>query len=162
MYQVLLCDVHDVERNLSGFGETGAAGGSADDLVVTAAGAKETAELVMLATEAGGGIMAVNAAHASDATLDAAMILFKVIVEIHAGPVPHGLSQYAAGRPGVGTMAVRRHRSDRKPMVALAARTNAFAAVMSRCSLSIASIRLPSQSTAVSAFAPTYSPLASF
>jgi hypothetical protein len=37
------------------------------------------------------------------------MILFKTIVEVGAGPVPHRPSQYGADRPGVGAMAIRRH-----------------------------------------------------
>jgi hypothetical protein len=102
----------------------------------------------MLATEAASGIMALEAAHTSDPACDATMILFKTIVEVCAGPVPHRPSQHGADRPGIGAMAVVVTRSGRKPVVAVAERKNAFAALMSRCSLSIASIRFPSRSIA--------------
>jgi TatA/E family protein of Tat protein translocase len=54
---------------------------------LSAAGAKEIAELAMLASEADGGVMALGAVRTSDPALDGAMILFKTTVEIHAGPV---------------------------------------------------------------------------
>ena len=58
MGRVFLCGAHDVERNLSGLGETGAAEGGRDDLVMTTAGAKKIAELSMLAAEAGSSLVA--------------------------------------------------------------------------------------------------------
>jgi hypothetical protein len=69
MDRVFLGDAHNVERNLSGLDETGAAERGRDDLVVTTAGAKEIAELAMLATEAADGGRALEAAHRSDPAL---------------------------------------------------------------------------------------------
>ena len=62
----------------------GAAEAGGYDLVVTAARAKEVATFAMLATEAVGGVMALEAAHASDPALDAAMVLLEAVVEVGA------------------------------------------------------------------------------
>ena len=86
-----------------------AAEGSRDDLVVTASGAEEFAEFAVLSVEASGGIMALEAAHASDPAPDAAMVLFEAVVHVGAGAVPDRLAQHAAVRPWVGSMPVRRH-----------------------------------------------------
>jgi hypothetical protein len=53
---------------------------------MTTAGAEEVAEFAMLATEAGSGIVALEAAHPSDPTFDHTMVLFKMIVSIGVGP----------------------------------------------------------------------------
>ena len=105
----LSCGLHDGECNLCRPGETGATERGGDNLVVTTAGAEEVAEFAMLTTEAAGIVMVLEAPHTSDPALDAAMILFKTIVEVHAGPVPHRPSQHRADRPGIGAMAIRRH-----------------------------------------------------
>ena len=42
----------------------------------------------MLATEAARSVMALEAAHTSDPALDAAMVLFKAIVQVGTRPVP--------------------------------------------------------------------------
>jgi hypothetical protein len=68
MDRVFLCDAHDVERNLSGLDETGAAERGRDDLVVTTAGRKEIAEFTMLATEAAGGVRALDLSGLQTAT----------------------------------------------------------------------------------------------
>jgi hypothetical protein len=47
---------------------------------MTTAGAEEVAEFTMLATEAGSGIVALEAAHTSDPAFDPTMVLFKMIV----------------------------------------------------------------------------------
>ena len=60
-----------------------------DRLVVTGAGAEEVAKLVIAATEALGRGEALEAAHASDAAFDAAVILFQAIVM--EWPAPHAL-----------------------------------------------------------------------
>jgi hypothetical protein len=109
MDRVFLGDAHDVEGNLSGLDKTGAAESGRDNLVVTTAGAKEISEFTMLATEAARGVRALEPAHTSDPAFDAAMVLFKTIVEVNAGPVPHRLSQHCADRPWVGAIAIRRH-----------------------------------------------------
>jgi hypothetical protein len=59
------------------FGETGAAEGGGDDLVVTKAGTNEIAEFAMLSTEAAGCVVALEATHTSDPALDPPMVLFK-------------------------------------------------------------------------------------
>ena len=51
-----------------------------DVLIVAGAGAEEVAEFVVAPTEALGRGEALEAAHASDAAFDAAMILFQAIV----------------------------------------------------------------------------------
>jgi hypothetical protein len=63
----------------------------------------------MLATESVGRVMSLEAPHTSDPSLDAAMILFKAVVQVGAGPVPHRLPQHAADRPGVGATTVSGH-----------------------------------------------------
>jgi len=109
MDRVFLRDAHDVEGSLSGLSKTGAAESGWDNLVVATAGTKEISEFTMLATEAARGVRALEAAHTLDPSFDAAMVLFKTIVEVNAGPVPHRLSQHCADRPWVGAMAIRRH-----------------------------------------------------
>jgi hypothetical protein len=54
---------------------------------MTTAGAREIAEFTMLATEAGSGVRAFEAAHTSDRTFETVMILFKTVLEVDAGPV---------------------------------------------------------------------------
>ena len=51
-------------------------------------GTEKVAKLAMLATEAVGGVLVLEAAHSSDPSLDAAMVLFKAIVHVGIGPVP--------------------------------------------------------------------------
>ena len=62
---------HDVEHGVGAFCEAEAAVGSRDDLVVTAAETEEVAELTMLATEAAGCVMALEAAHLIGSALSA-------------------------------------------------------------------------------------------
>ena len=100
--------LHDIERNAGRLGEAGATKGSGDDLIVTATRAKKIAEFAVFSTEALGGIMAFEASHTSDPALDAAMVLFKTIVQVGTGPVPHGLAQHGADCSGVGAMTVCR------------------------------------------------------
>jgi hypothetical protein len=95
---VLSCGLYDGESNVYRLGETGAAEGGGDDLVVTKAGTKEIAELAMLSTEAAGCVVALEATHTSDPALDPAMVLFKTIVQVGVGPVPHSFAQDAADR----------------------------------------------------------------
>ena len=63
----------------------------------------------MVPAEAVGGVVALEAAHTSDPTLDAAMALLETIAQVGAGAVADPLAQHAADRPGVGAMPVRRH-----------------------------------------------------
>ena len=93
------CVLHDVERKSGAFGEAEAAEGSGDDLVVTATRAEKIAEFTMLAAEAAGGVMILEAAHTSDPALDAAMVLFKAIVQVGTRPVPDFVAQHTADRP---------------------------------------------------------------
>ena len=62
-----------------------------DMLVVTGAGAEEVAELVVAPAEALGRGEALEAAHASDAAFDAAMVLFQAIVMGWPAPLPRGI-----------------------------------------------------------------------
>ena len=66
-----------------------------DMLVVAGAGAEEVAELVVAPTEALGGGEAPEAAHASDAAFDAAMVLFQAVVM--GWPAPHPCGCKLAG-----------------------------------------------------------------
>jgi hypothetical protein len=90
-----------------------------------AAGTEEITKFIMLATEAVGRVMSPEAPHTSDPSFDAAMILFKAVVQVGAGPVPHRLPQHAADCPEVGAMAVSGHPIWTKPLVALAERKKA-------------------------------------
>ena len=78
-----------------------------DMLVVAGAGAKEVAELVVTPTEALGGGEAPEAAHASDAAFDAAVVLFQAVVFVSAGPMRNPSAQRGADRPRVGAVPVR-------------------------------------------------------
>ena len=98
---------HDVECDASGLGEAGASERSANGLVVMAAGTKKVAEFAVLYTEAGGVVVVLEASHTSNSALDAAMVLFKAVVQVGTGPVPDRCTQHAADRPWVGSMAVR-------------------------------------------------------
>ena len=80
--------------------EAGAAEGGGDKLVVTASETKEISEFAVLAAEAVGGTVALEAAHASDPALDAAMVLFKAVVQVGAGTVPDRPAQH--GRIALG------------------------------------------------------------
>ncbi len=102
----LSCGLHDGECNLCRLGETGAAEGGRDDLIVTTAGAEEVAEFAMLPTEAGSGIVALEAAHTSDPVFDATMVLFKTIVQVDVGSMADRSTQHAADRPEIGAMAM--------------------------------------------------------
>jgi hypothetical protein len=62
----------------------------------------------VFSTEALGGIMALEASHTSDPALDTAMVLFKTIVQVGTGPMPHGLAQHGANRSGVGAVTICR------------------------------------------------------
>ncbi len=86
--------LHDPERSSGAFCEAEAAEGGGDGLVVTATRAKEIAKFAVLAAEAAGGVMDLEAAHTSDPALDAAMVLLKTVVQVGAGPVPDGLAQH--------------------------------------------------------------------
>jgi hypothetical protein len=101
--------LHDVERNACCLGEAGAAQRGGDNLVVTATGAKKIAEPPVFSAETLGSVMVLEASHTPDPALDAAMVLFKAIVQIATRPVLHGLAQQSADRSGVGTMTVCRH-----------------------------------------------------
>ena len=63
----------------------------------------------MLPAEAVGGVVALEAAHASDPALDAPMVLFQAVAQVGVGAVLDGLAQHAADCPWVRAMAVRRH-----------------------------------------------------
>jgi hypothetical protein len=100
--------LHDMERNAGRLGEAGAAKGSGDDLIVTATRAKKIAEFAVFSTEALGGIVAFEASHTSDPAFNATMVLFKTIVQVGTGPMPHGLAQHGANRSGVRAMTICR------------------------------------------------------
>ena len=51
------------------------------------AGTEKIPEFTMLATEAVGGTVALETAHASDPALNAAMVLFEAVVQVGAGAV---------------------------------------------------------------------------
>ena len=97
----------DCERS-SGMAEVKqatAAGG--DMLVVADAGAEEVAELVVASTEALRRREALEAAHASDPPLDAAVVLLQTVVLVGAGAMRDALAQRRADRPRVGAVPVR-------------------------------------------------------
>jgi hypothetical protein len=71
--------LHDLERDPSGLCKAGAMERGGDDLFVTAAGTEEITKFIMLATEAVGRVMNLEAPHTSDPSFDAAMILFDAV-----------------------------------------------------------------------------------
>jgi hypothetical protein len=76
---------------------------------VTAAETQEMAEFTMLATEAIGSLVVLEAPHTSDPSLDPAMILFDAVIQVGTGPMSHYFPQHAADRSGIGAMAVGGH-----------------------------------------------------
>ena len=54
-------------------------------------------KFTMLAAEPRRGIVALEAAHTSDPTLDATIVLFEAVVQVGAGPVSNGLTKYKCG-----------------------------------------------------------------
>jgi hypothetical protein len=56
-------------------------------LIVTGAGTQEVAEFIMLSAKAFRRVMSLEAAHSSDVSLDAAVILFESVVQVGARPV---------------------------------------------------------------------------
>src|ERR1700756_1523244 len=64
--------LHDLERDPSAFGESIATERGGDDLFVTTARTEEIAGFTMLATEAVGRVMVIEAAHTSGPSFDAA------------------------------------------------------------------------------------------
>jgi hypothetical protein len=70
-----------------------------DMLVMAGARAKEAAEFVVAPTEALGGGEALEAAHASDAAFDAAVVLLQAIVFVAAGAMGNPPAQRGADRP---------------------------------------------------------------
>ena len=74
--------------------EVTASTGGRNILVVTAAAAEEVTELIVLSAKPVCRIMLLEAAHASDPSLDPAMILFKSIVQVHIRP----MADFAAQR----------------------------------------------------------------
>jgi hypothetical protein len=67
------------------------------------------AEFTMIATEAIGSLVALEALHTSDPTFNPAMILFDAVVQVSTGPMSYFLPQPAADRSGIRAMAVSGH-----------------------------------------------------
>src|SRR5260370_33596382 len=63
----------------------------------------------MLATEAIGSLVALEAPHTSDPSFNPAMILFDAVIQVSTGPMSHFLPQHAADRSGIRAMAVSGH-----------------------------------------------------
>ena len=64
-------------------------------------------EFAVLSAEPVGEVMALEAAHTAYRALDAAMVLLEAVVQLGSGPVPDGLAQHRADRPGIGAITVR-------------------------------------------------------
>ncbi len=87
-----------------------------------------------------------EAAHAADHALNAVIVLPEPVVQGGVGATP---GRHAAERPRIEAMATAsRPNPTHIPRSPLAERKNVLAAFMSRCSLSMASIRLPPRSIA--------------
>ena len=91
------------------FAKRKAVEGGGNRLVLTAARAEEIAEFAVLAAEAVGGIVALEAAHTADPTLDATMVPLEPVVQLCAGAMPNLLALHAADRPRVGAVPIRGH-----------------------------------------------------
>ena len=126
--------------------EATAAGGNM--LVVAGVGAEKVAELVVASAEALRRSEALEAAHTSYAPFHAPVVLLKPVIFVGAGPVHDLPAKRRADRPRVGAVAVRGDALGVMPVTALAERKNAWAAAMSRCSLSRVSTRSPLRSMA--------------
>jgi hypothetical protein len=107
-----------------------------------------TAELVETSTEARCGFMTFEAAHRSVLSLDPAMVLLDPTIQILVRPVFHAFVQFGSDRAWVTVMTIRRDTRAVTPVTALADRKNAFAASISRFSLSLTSTRAPKRSIA--------------
>ena len=70
---------------------------------------EKISKFIVFAAEAVGGVLALEATHTSDPALDAAVVLLEAVGQVGARAVPDNLAQYAADRPRVGAMPVRRH-----------------------------------------------------
>ena len=100
-------------------------------LVVMATRTEEIPEFAMFAAVRMGRFMALEAVHAADPALDAAVVLLEVVVHIGAGAVPDCFAQHGADRPGWEPWPSVVIRSGQKLMVARAKRKKALAAFMS-------------------------------
>jgi hypothetical protein len=76
------------ERDAGVAEEAAAAAGRWNVLIVTGPGTEEVAEFIMLSAKAFRRVMILEAAHTSDAALDAAGGLFEPVVQVGARPVP--------------------------------------------------------------------------
>ena len=143
-----LCRLEDGERGCGATEVKQATTAGQDRLVVAGAEAEKVAKLVMAAAEALGGGEALEPAHTSCAPFDAPVILLQSVVPVRAGPVHDPPAERRADRPRVGAVTVRGDAVGAMPVTACAERKKAWAAAMSRCSLSMVSTRLPSRSMA--------------
>jgi hypothetical protein len=125
-----------------------ASAGCLNVLAVTGSAAGEVAEFVVLSAKSVCRLMLLEAAYASDASFDPAMVLFKSIVQLDARPVTDVAAQCRADRAGVRIMPAVVTRSGAKPTIDRAERKNLWAAFVSRVALSIVSMRFPSRSIA--------------
>jgi hypothetical protein len=75
--------LQDAQRNSGAAAEAATAARSWNVLIVTGAGTQEGAEFIILAAEAIRRVMILEAAHTSDAALDAAVVLFEPVVIRH-------------------------------------------------------------------------------
>jgi hypothetical protein len=125
-----------------------ASAGCLNVLAVTGSAAGEVAEFVVLSAKSVCRLMLLEAAYASDASFDPAMVLFKSIVQLDARPVTDVAAQCRADRAGVRIMPVGchpvRHKADNRPCRA----EEPLGRLMSRVALSIVSMRFPSRSIA--------------
>src|SRR5215218_10229718 len=83
-----------------------ATAGGGDVLAVAGAEAEEVAEFVVAAAEAVGRGEALEAAHASDAAFDAAVVLLQPVVLVRAGAMDDPPAERRADRPRVGAVPV--------------------------------------------------------
>ena len=67
---------------------------------MTSARAEEVVEFTVLAAEAAGCVVALEAAHAPDPAPDIPIVLLDAVVQAGAGAVPDGPARHAADRPG--------------------------------------------------------------
>jgi hypothetical protein len=78
-------------------------------LIAMRARAQDVAEFIMLSAKSLRRITILEAAHTSDASLDAAVILFEPIVQVGARPVQDPPTQDRPNCPWIGAVPVRRH-----------------------------------------------------
>jgi hypothetical protein len=124
--------------------QTAAVGGNM--LVVTSTETEKGAELVIASAEPLGRPERLEAPHTSDPAFHAAVVLLDPVVQVGIGPVFHLSAQRRVDCAWVGAVPIRGDTVRGHAGGRLGGTEERLAAAMSRCSLSLMSIRSPLRS----------------